>query len=234
MSILTIHEELLKGNFRQGRDLPEGIGVDTIVIHVMEGTMAGTLEHFSRNKPKDPVSAHYGISKEGQIVRYVDEEDTAFANGRILQPKADVVKDRDGINPNAYTISIEHEGSGEEDLTDAQREASIRLLRDISSRRGIPLNRQHVLRHSEIFAGKSCPGKIDVDKLVSQAASEAHPKSPDQIPPRVVWSNFFGEYLIAVRVVSDREWYFIRSSDVARLPVMKAQTPLSEMPVAGK
>lgn len=228
-----IHESFLERNFGKGRpDIP--VPLDVIVIHVMEGTMEGTLEHFSRKNPKDPVSAHYGVSKEGMIVQYVREQDTAYANGKMVRPTAEIVKERDGINPNFYTISIEFEGSGEGDLTDAQREAGIRLLRDISERRRIPLNRRHVLRHQEIRADKSCPGKINVDKLVAQAASEAHPRSPDKIPPKVVWSEFFGDYLVAVKIVSDTEWYFIPLSQILDEKMLKAQTPLSQMPVAGR
>jgi hypothetical protein len=234
MSILTIHDKRLKGNFKKGRDLPDGLQADVIVIHVMEGTMAGTLEHFNRNKPKDPVSAHYGVSKKGEVVLYVSEEDTAYANGLTVRPTADVVTDRDGINPNNYTISIEFEGMGDTDLTDEQREVGIRLIRDIAKRRSFPINRYHVVGHNEIRADKQCPGDINVDLLVKQAASDAHPKSPFMIPPRVVWSDFFGEYLIVMKEVSDKEWYFIRMSQIADEVLTKAVTPLSRMPVAGR
>ena len=47
-----------------------------IVIHAMMGTMAGTQATFQN--PSSQVSAHYGISREGLAVRYVDDEFSAW------------------------------------------------------------------------------------------------------------------------------------------------------------
>jgi hypothetical protein len=49
-------------------------------------------------------------------------------------------------------------------------------------------------------------------------------------PPRVVWSDFLDDYLVVVRVVSNREWYFVPLKYVLKLVPTKATTPLSAMP----
>ena len=82
-----------------------------------------------------------------------------------------LVIDRLPANPNGYSIGIEHEGDGTHELTDLQRAASIALIRDIAARHGIPIDRTHVVGHHEIFAPKTCPGAIDVDALVAEAAA---------------------------------------------------------------
>lgn len=142
--------------------------VEAIVIHCMEGTMSATAEWFADGASQ--VSAHYGVSKAGQIVQYVDENLCAWHCGRVEEPTSILVQDNAGINPNLYTIGIEHEGDGTEDLTTAQRLASISLIRDIAFRRRFPIDRVHIIGHHEIYKPKKCPDAINVDVLVQQAA----------------------------------------------------------------
>lgn len=152
-------------NFQRGRK--GAFPVDTIVIHVTQGSAASVRAWFKN--PAAQASTHYMVTRTGGIDQFVREADTAWGNGRVHNPKAQVVKDRVGSNPNWWTISIEHEGTGLHDLTDPQRESSLWLMRDIRTRNHrIVFNRQHILRHDEIFALKSCPGAIDVDRLVRE------------------------------------------------------------------
>lgn len=132
--------------------------------------MAGTLEHFRRVNPPDPVSAHYGVSRAGEVVQYVEVADAAWHAGRVLNPTAAIVKERPGINPNLYSIGIEHEGTGSSGLTPVQLASSAELLRFLSARHRIAIDRRHIVGHREIFAGKTCPGKVNVDALVELAA----------------------------------------------------------------
>jgi N-acetylmuramoyl-L-alanine amidase len=85
-----------------------GFRPEAVVIHVMEGTLVGTDSWF--NNPASKVSAHYGVGRDGTIHQYVSETDTAFHAGRRSKPTWGLIKD--GINPNLYTIGIEHEGDG--------------------------------------------------------------------------------------------------------------------------
>lgn len=219
----TIHKAATP-NFHKGRRW-EG-PVDQITIHVTEGSADSVLEWFGDGSSM--VSAHYMVTKDGRIYQFVDEADEAFHNGRVDHPTAPLVLQREGINPNYWSIGIEHEGDGTHELTDAQRKSSISLIRDICTRHNFPIDRTHIVGHHEVYSLKTCPGKIDVDKLVSQSAADSHPGSPDIQPPKVVWSPFFGDYLIVTRRVSDTEWYFVKLGDVKN--PMKAQTALSAMP----
>ena len=114
-------------------------------------------------------SSHYLITIQGEIWQFVAEYDTAWTQGIKVNPSAQIVLDRPNINPNAYLISIEHEGK--DDISEFQYSASAQLLYDICSRQKIPLDRTHVIRHNEINKGKLCPAKISVEKLIEIAKS---------------------------------------------------------------
>lgn len=221
---LTLHKADTP-NFRTGRR--GEFGIDQIVIHVTEGTAESVLDWFG--SAKSQVSAHYLVRKDGRIDQFVDESDEAYHAGRVDHPVAPLVLAREGINPNWYSVGIEHEGDGLTDLTPEQRKSSIALIRDIASRHSIPLNRTHIVGHHEIYSLKKCPGAIDVDLLVGQVAADVHPGSPDIQIPRIIWSQFFGDYLIVTRTVSDKEWYFVPLK-MLRSVEQRAQTPLSLMP----
>ena len=158
-------EDILPINFQKGRKGP--FPPDCIVIHVTEGDAHSVRAWF-----KDPaanVSAHYMVTKTGEVVHFVHEYDTAWANGRVDHPTAALVLERATINPNWWTISIEHEGDGTHELTDPQRAASLALMRDIQTRHHrITFDRRHILGHREIYSLKTCPGAIDVDRLVEE------------------------------------------------------------------
>jgi N-acetyl-anhydromuramyl-L-alanine amidase AmpD len=148
-------------NFRVGR--PGAWQPKAIVIHVMDGSLAGTDAWF--NDPASGVSAHYGIGRDGTIHQYVKETDTAFHAGTVDRPTwPDLKRDREGrpINPNFYTIGIEHAGWGEraEPWPPQQRDASLKLVREIAARWEIPLDGRHVIPHAQIRASKPhCPGR---------------------------------------------------------------------------
>ena len=97
-------------NYTSGR---KGRTPVAIVNHVMIGTMAGTIEVF--RKPGWGASAHYGVGQDGRVVQFVDEGDTAWANGPIRDPNTGaatwVAQARDNRwDPNAMSITIEWEG----------------------------------------------------------------------------------------------------------------------------
>ena len=66
--------------------------VKVVVVHTTQGSFAGAVSWLQN--PKAKVSAHYVISKTGQVVQMVKEEDVAWHVG----------------SENGYTIGIEHEG----------------------------------------------------------------------------------------------------------------------------
>jgi hypothetical protein len=221
---------LLSGNHASGRG---GHRPEALVIHVMEGTMESTLSWF--RSPASKVSAHYGVSRAGEVVQYVRDEDTAWHAGRVLRPTAEMVLERPGVNPNLWTIGIEHEGGADQEPTAAQLAASAELMKTLSDRWDIPLDLRHVIPHRAIYAAKTCPGRIEVSTLIQLATRGGAREGVGAavpVPGTRRWSNYFGEYLILTRYVSDREWYFVRESEL-RTMGERASAAWSEMPVTG-
>ncbi len=217
-------------NYRGGR---RGTGViDQLVIHVTEGSAESTRSWFAAPRPENPTSAHYMVTKGGAVIQFVNDEDEAYHAGRVLNPTAPLVVERPGVNPNWYSIGIEHEGSGADELTTAQRAASVELIDTLCQKHGITVDRTHIVGHHEIFSGKTCPGAISVDLLVDGVvARRALPAVVVPVrppPPQVVFSNYFGEWLVAINVVSDGNWQFVRTSQLGPI-ASRATAPLSKM-----
>lgn len=161
-------------NYHPGR---QGYRVEAIVVHIMEGTLEGTDSWF--RSPSSQVSAHYGIGQRGDVHQYVQQEDTAWHAGRVNNPSWSLIK-RSGenlyVNPNLYTVGIEHEGSTDSDWSDAMYATSAALIREIAQKWQIPLDRGHVIGHHEIYSLKTCPGtKVNVNKLIALAEAPAAP-----------------------------------------------------------
>lgn len=139
-------------NFWQGRNGHKPIA---IVIHMTEGAFAGALSWLTRKQSQ--VSAHYLIGRDGTVVQLVADENTAWHAGRVHEPTWKLLKA--GVNPNYYTIGIEHENLAGEPMSPQQWEASTKLILELSKKWGIPLDEDHIVKHRSIFARKSCPGR---------------------------------------------------------------------------
>lgn len=99
-------------------------------------------------------SAHYGI-EDGTVHQYVKEEDTAWHCGVW--------------EINQETIGIEHSGGPDLPISEETIQTSINLVTDICKRYGIPADRQHIRKHSEVKATQ-CPGTLPVDRIVEEVA----------------------------------------------------------------
>jgi len=160
-------------NHRKSR--PPHLQVEAVVIHVIDGSQQACDETFLNRTLDLKRSAHYSIGRTGTIHQYVDEQDTAFHCGVVDQPTWQGLKrgpDGKVINPNFFTIGIEHEGRADDPWPDAMYAASAELLSDISSRYPAlgQLSRRNVVMHREIRASKSCPGsQADLARLILAA-----------------------------------------------------------------
>jgi N-acetylmuramoyl-L-alanine amidase len=149
----------------------EGRSPAAIVIHTTDGSWDAALAWFAR--PESGVSAHYVVGLDGRVAQLVDEADTARHAGRVLDPVARVVRESDA-DPNTFTIGIEFEDAGNPlgaVRPGAQYDAGARLIAEACRRWGIPLDREHVIGHREIYAAKECPGNLDLDRIVAEAAA---------------------------------------------------------------
>jgi len=155
---MTLQVEWLGSpNKEKGR---RGYRPEVIVVHVMEGTLAGTDAWFADRA--SAVSAHYGIGTGGLIHQYVAEVDTAWHVGRRYRPTWRLIKP--AVNPNLYTIGIEHEGEADTPWSDTMIGAGTVLAAAICNRWSIGPDRDHLIGHREIYARKTCPGSwIDLD-----------------------------------------------------------------------
>ena len=157
---------------------------DIIVSHITEGSYAGAVSWLCN--PKSGASAHFVVSKKGEITQLVDIREAAWCNGTSTDPNKNnyygksslkLVRDRK-TNANYYTISIEHEGfynQGKGKLTPEQLEATIWLhkyiIDEVKKIYGIeiPLDREHIVGHYQIDPVRkpNCPGSaFQFDKII--------------------------------------------------------------------
>ncbi|MEU0136198.1 peptidoglycan-binding protein [Streptomyces sp. NPDC006296] len=118
------------GNFATGRTAT----VDKVVVHVTQGSYAGTISWFQNATSK--VSSHYVVrSSDGQVTQMVRDKDTAYH----------------AKSANASSLGIEHEGFIDDPawFTDTMYRSSAALTAYLCDRYGIPKDRSHVIGHSE-------------------------------------------------------------------------------------
>ena len=108
--------------------------VTVVVIHTTQGSFAGSVSWMQN--PKSNVSAHYIISKTGQVVQMVKEEDVAWHVG----------------SENGYTIGIEHEGfvSDPNWVTPQMLDASSKLTCYLVKKWKLAPTKAHIKGHVEM------------------------------------------------------------------------------------
>jgi len=127
----SIWNPATSANYASGRTS----AITTVVIHVTQGSYAGTISWFKN--PDAQVSAHYVVrSSDGEITHMVNDADTAWHA-------------RSG---NPYSIGIEHEGFVDDPswFTDAMYRSSAALTAWLCDTYGIAKNRQSIVGHSEV------------------------------------------------------------------------------------
>lgn len=159
------------GSDKTNKSSRRGYTPEVIVNHITEGTAQSCIDWFNSDRNTES-SAHFLVARDGKVYQFVAIEDNAWANGLntadMQKAKASIVKNK-GVNPNWYSVSIEHEGIYKETkgaLTAEQLESTIMLHRYISSYvkdkygKEIPFDRQHILGHCEIdpINKPNCPG----------------------------------------------------------------------------
>jgi N-acetylmuramoyl-L-alanine amidase len=120
--------------------------IDIIVVHVAQGSYAGTIKWFERARSN--VSAHYVVSRKGKVAQCVRNEDIAWHAGNWPY--------------NKRSIGIEHEGYASVPKTARQYRSSARLAAYLSRRLGIPVDRHHIIGHRDVpGVNTACPGRFD-------------------------------------------------------------------------
>ncbi len=116
-----------------------------IVIHTIEGSEGAAISWFQNRRAN--VSAHYVVAHSGRITQMLRDSDRGWHAGVSSW--------------NADSIGIENEGyAGRNGWTNAQYGSLAALVRYVTNRYGIPVDRTHIVGHSEVRRGKSDPGRF--------------------------------------------------------------------------
>ena len=137
----------------------QGSKIIAIVNHITAGSFSGAVSWLCN--PASKASAHYVISRAGEIVQLVADENSAWHAGGLNKPNWPLYN---GVNPNRYTIGIEHEGytgvGGDGNLTEEQYQATLWLHKQLIAKHGIPIDKDHIIGHYRIDSVNrpNCPG----------------------------------------------------------------------------
>jgi N-acetyl-anhydromuramyl-L-alanine amidase AmpD len=125
----------------------QGDPIELVIVHSRVAPFESSLS-WLRN-PASKVSSHYLISQDGDIVCLVDETECAHHAGVSFW--------RGRTNLNRYSIGIEladragaKDFKGQDPYPESQSAALAWLVKNICSRRNIPMDRQHIITHQEI------------------------------------------------------------------------------------
>lgn len=147
-----------------------GYKPEFIVIHCTDGYFPSDMEYLQNPTPNSivgPVSAHFVIAPNGDIHQLVDTDLEAWHAGRVDHPTAKLKMVNGAyVNPNYYSIGIETSMPSTSQISAPQHASLMELVEQMGAKYGIPLNRQHVIGHREIYSLKTCPGTIDIDSLL--------------------------------------------------------------------
>lgn len=135
--------------------------IDRIIIHSTVGTVQSAITVFGN--PANKTSAHYIVGNDGSLWQGLEEFNTAYHSGNYAM--------------NQRSIGIEHEWYSGIHPSDALYAKSAALVKDICTFYNIPIDRTHILKHSEVVA-TGCPNEIDVDKIVQLAGGLLNPIPP--------------------------------------------------------
>jgi len=174
-------------HYRKGRKSE----VDTLVIHYFSTVSVDKDNPFNLSLIKDwltngvpdngavvKVSTHYLIGREGDVIQFVDEKDTAWhagvsnLNGRAINGSC-----------NDFSIGIELVGGQWVDFTDKQYEGLIVLTKDII-KRNPKISKGTIVGHEEIAVGrKTDPGKMfDWVRYFNGVFEESQPLAVKAVP----------------------------------------------------
>lgn len=148
--------------------------IDRIVLHSIAGNIQGATSVFTNDNFN--TSCHYGVGLDGKKYQWVSESATAYHAGVYAY--------------NQRSIGIEHEDNnkGDQPRTEDLYKSSAELVADICTFYNIPIDREHIVTHNEVFelsnAGKTtqCPTKLDVTRIVRDAQRIVDGDTPTYMP----------------------------------------------------
>jgi N-acetyl-anhydromuramyl-L-alanine amidase AmpD len=151
--------------------------IHRIVIHVTEGRFWGTVFWFEN--PDAEASANFVVSRAGTIAQLVDLKDVAWHAGNRLM--------------NEESVGIEHVGVTDDPagFTRAEYQGSARLVAWLCRRSLIPIDREHIIGHSEVpGADHTDPGRYwNWAYYLKLVRRYAHPTPPIRVDSATLYRN---------------------------------------------
>lgn len=164
-------DEAIEANYLSKSMDRQGQKPKYLVLHGTAGgsSAQGIAKYFEGTVP---ASSHFIIGQDGAIVQGVPCSLAAWANGALTTGHAPYLPN--SINPNLYTISIEHVKSSLDNsdaLTPAQTQASFELIKCLCEAYGIPKRKGDasggIISHADIdpVNRARCPGPYPWETL---------------------------------------------------------------------
>jgi hypothetical protein len=121
--------------------------INKIVIHVAEGSYSGTISWLENCAAR--ASAHYVVSSKGGMAQCVRDEDIAWHAG--------------WWDTNTHSIGIEHAGyiDNQDWFTRSMYHTSARLSAWCCKKYKIPIDRKHIIGHSQVPGCSGSGGGVD-------------------------------------------------------------------------
>ena len=165
---------------RQGRK------VEAAVLHIMEGTVAGSLSWWASGNAD--ASSSVMVGKDGSLLRVIEDRHGPWTNGDVNQPSAKGRQLLDligGVNPNLVSVTIEAEGYSGDTPTEAMVETICWMVTEWMGRHLLDLD--DVYRHADInsVTRGNCPGRY-FDVVMARLRDAGKPVEPPK-PPAVTW-----------------------------------------------
>jgi N-acetyl-anhydromuramyl-L-alanine amidase AmpD len=159
--------------------------IQAIVLHGTAGSLSSALAELTNPKAYNPdarVSSNYVIGRNGSIYRLVAywQGKRAWANGILNRPDSTIDWLMEcaarGLNPNKFTISIEHEAASGDMLAHnyssmpkAQLASSKELVRTLLGYNGLIADHNSIIGHNQIdsVSRAFCPGVINIPEYIA-------------------------------------------------------------------
>jgi N-acetyl-anhydromuramyl-L-alanine amidase AmpD len=147
-----------------------GTRIDMVICHHAATTNIEGVIQMEVSGSRQ-VSSNYAIGRDGEIIGVVPEEFRAWTSGSSSDGGKGAGFDRRAITFECADESL----GGSWPISAASQEAIVNLLVDVHQRYGIPLDRDHIVGHRELWTRHrasyptACPGGMNVDDLVNRA-----------------------------------------------------------------
>jgi N-acetyl-anhydromuramyl-L-alanine amidase AmpD len=150
---------------------PGMLGFGALVMHIAQDNSRKDGDLYLATTPTK--SAHLFVNKDGSCKQYVSVNDSAWANGasqiagQWYDPNGHKITPRwhgmrPGVNPNRYTVSMEHQGNYADPWTAPMFNATVAIMKWLAPIKGVAwwVVGQNLIGHGDIspIDKANCPG----------------------------------------------------------------------------